>query len=101
MPFLLLLLLLGRQPQVANGGNKRSHSKSKSKRAASSGVTESEAAGCANVQFLLGAVSCEQFLDEVSPVTRPSRPGCASDALRCIIICSTGRPNHCSHGRPQ
>lgn len=44
----------------ADGGTKRSHSKAKR-------LSESEAAGCARVQFLLGdTVACEQFLAEVS-----------------------------------
>jgi hypothetical protein len=69
---LLLLLLLMLHPGDCGGdggGGKRA--KKASKRA---GLSESEAAGCARVQFMLGDVSCEQFLAEVwvAPRRRPA-----------------------------
>lgn len=57
----LLVLLLGALPV---DGSKRNHKKSK--RVMSTGQSERS---CAKVQFLLGAVSCENFLAEVSPPT--------------------------------
>ena len=66
----LLLLLCGCHP-VGTHASKRS--RTQSKRAAPSGLSETEAAGCARVQFLLGATTCETFLAEVSPPTGPRR----------------------------
>ena len=65
------LLLLCRCHPVGTHASKRS--RTQSKHAAFSGLSETEAAGCGRVQFLLGATSCETFLAEVSLATGTRR----------------------------
>ena len=75
----VVALLICGQCVPADGGTKRSHSKAKR-------LSESESAGCAKVQFLLGeSVTCEKFLAEVSAL-KTVGPCCCSLVVFLMLV---------------
>lgn len=80
----VVALLICGQCVPVDGGTKRSHSKAKR-------LSESESAGCARVQFLLGdSVTCEQFLVEVSGLKTVGPCCCSLVVLLMLFLwCAT------------